>query len=371
MKKTFTLLLTLFAFSVFAQKTIIGTVTSEKGEPLVGASVWIKGTTLGTLADENGHFSLKTDKDDTFLSFSFAGMQPITKEISDSKMINAVLGETTLDTFVVIGYGGCIRKCNIRCFVILESNSFSAQHTTFQEKSTLELRTLGNPFKDFFAIDIKSETDEKAIVSLYNIEGKMIKSLKTNLFQGNNRVEMNDISNLPAGLYNVSVNLIQQNDMPQIIEKSAVKAIPNELFKKIQSLNPEFLKYPNHKVLPLSKSQYELLFRANTMMENIGKVKDKVIAVNPKYDSWDIESDAIVEEADEDIYPSYRKEMTQIFNEYQAIMTNSAFKDNKNEKEYDIEDFDSALFFKSNNIMLIQKEIISRKKDYSHVLVKM
>ncbi len=370
MKKIFTLFCFFLTFHLYAQQTITGTVTNEKGETLVGASVWIKGTTQGTLSDEKGNYTIKTDKNNAFLSFSFAGMQPSTKEIGDSKTINAVLGETTLDEFVVIDYGSCIRTCKIQCGFIIEFNSFSARFNTFTEKPTLELRTLGNPFTNHFALEIKSETDEKAVVSLYNIEGKLVKGFETNLNQGDNRLEMNDLSNLASGFYNVSVNLISKNESPEIIEKSSVKTIPNELFKKITALNPQLLKYPNNEVLPLSKTQYELLIQSDKLEENIGKVKSDIMMLNPNYDSWDIESDAYVEEADQNLYPNYKKEMTKIFFEYRHIMTNSVFKEIKKPEDYDIEDFESALFFKSNNILLIQNEVISKKKVYSQVLVK-
>ncbi len=371
MKKTFTLLLILFSFNLFAQHTISGTVTNEKGEPLVGASVWIKGTTQGTLADSNGNYSIKAAKNNAFLSFSFAGMQPSTKEIGDLKILNAVLGETTLDEFVAIGYGGCLRICRSICGVMLESNSLSAQYTSFSEKPTLKFQVLGNPFTNHFALDIKSETDEKAVISLYNIEAKLVKSLEINLYEGDNRVKMNDLSNLSSGLYSVSVNLIQQNELPQVIEKSSVKTIPQELFNKITALHPEFRKYPNNEVLPLSKEQYQLLIQSNKLMEYIGKVKSDIKTINPNYDSWDIESDAIVEEADEDLYPNYKKEMTQIFSEYRDIMTNTVFKANRKQEVYDIEDFDISQFFKSNNILLIQKEVIIKKTFYTQMVVKM
>ncbi len=371
MKKNFTLLMTLLVCSMFAQRTITGTVTSEKGETLAGASVWIKGSTHGTIADSNGNYTIKAVANNAFLSFSFAGMQPSTKEISDSKTINAVLGETTLDEFVAIGDGG-FRTCNrIQCGIMIQSNSFSARYTTFTEKPTLELRTLGNPFTNHFALEIKSEADEKAFISLYNIEGKLVKILETNLYQGDNRLEMNDLSNLASGFYSASVHLISKNESPQIIEKSTVKTIPNELFKKITALHPEYLKYPNNEVLPLSNEQYLLLIQANRLTENIGKVKLDITSINPDYDSWDIETDAIVEEADEDLYPNYKKEMTQIFNEYREIMTNTAFKDHKIKEVYDIEDFDISHLFKYNNILLIQKEVITKKRVYTHRVVKM
>lgn len=50
----------LFSFLSLAQNTISGTVTDEAGEPVIGASVVIDGTTEGTVTDIDGNFSLKT-----------------------------------------------------------------------------------------------------------------------------------------------------------------------------------------------------------------------------------------------------------------------------------------------------------------------
>ena len=58
-KHLLVLSLTFFgAISVFAQRTISGKVTDEFGEPLIGASVLVKGTSSGTVTDIDGSYSL-------------------------------------------------------------------------------------------------------------------------------------------------------------------------------------------------------------------------------------------------------------------------------------------------------------------------
>lgn len=61
------LLLTFGLSSVFAQENIVkGKITDkETGEELIGASVVIKGTTIGTVTDLNGNFELKTNQTPT------------------------------------------------------------------------------------------------------------------------------------------------------------------------------------------------------------------------------------------------------------------------------------------------------------------
>lgn len=85
---------------------ISGQVTNEQGEPLVGVSVKVKGTTTGTVTDVNGQYSITVQEEKTILLFSYIGFseQEIT---ADNKIINAVLKESvsSLEEVVVVGYG--------------------------------------------------------------------------------------------------------------------------------------------------------------------------------------------------------------------------------------------------------------------------
>ena len=60
MKKLLLILIFLASTSVFAQRiTITGTVSDEKGAPLPGTTVQVKGTTTGTTTDSNGKYSVE------------------------------------------------------------------------------------------------------------------------------------------------------------------------------------------------------------------------------------------------------------------------------------------------------------------------
>jgi hypothetical protein len=54
---------------------ITGTVTDEKGEPIIGASVLVVGTTNGSITDFDGNFSLKDVASNAKLSISYIGMK--------------------------------------------------------------------------------------------------------------------------------------------------------------------------------------------------------------------------------------------------------------------------------------------------------
>ena len=90
--------------------TVSGTVTSASdGEPLIGASVLVKGTTIGT--DSDGKFTVKAKKGDV-LQFRYVGYEPSEIKVGDSNVINVMLqeNENNLDEVVVVGYGTQKRK---------------------------------------------------------------------------------------------------------------------------------------------------------------------------------------------------------------------------------------------------------------------
>ena len=92
----------------FAQgpNRISGTVLDEKGSTLPGVSIKIKGTTVGTVADVTGKFTINADKGATLL-FSFIGYQTREVVIADRNVltVNMVPATSTLNEVVVVGYG--------------------------------------------------------------------------------------------------------------------------------------------------------------------------------------------------------------------------------------------------------------------------
>ena len=73
-----TWLLCLFSVMAFAQTglTVSGLVKDEKGQPLKGVNVTIKGSAAGTSTDANGKFSLHVPGRESVLVFSFVGYDP-------------------------------------------------------------------------------------------------------------------------------------------------------------------------------------------------------------------------------------------------------------------------------------------------------
>ena len=80
MKNVLMTLLFLASTSVFAQRiTITGTVSDEKGGPLPGATVQVKGTISGALTDLAGKYSIDVPGTNSTLAFSFVGF--VSKEV--------------------------------------------------------------------------------------------------------------------------------------------------------------------------------------------------------------------------------------------------------------------------------------------------
>lgn len=106
MKKFLTLFALCFvSFAVMAEKHVSGVVVDEKGEPVIGASVQVKGTSIGTISDFDGEFSLSAPDDATTLTVGFVGMQA--QEVQIAKNMRITLHESTevVQEIVVTGYG--------------------------------------------------------------------------------------------------------------------------------------------------------------------------------------------------------------------------------------------------------------------------
>ncbi len=106
------MLLILCVNSTFAQKKISGKVTSsENNEPVVGATLQVKGTSTGTVTDVNGAFSL-TVPDNATLVVSFVGYKPTEVTVGSSSTLDIRLetSASSLNELVVTGYTTQQRK---------------------------------------------------------------------------------------------------------------------------------------------------------------------------------------------------------------------------------------------------------------------
>jgi TonB-linked SusC/RagA family outer membrane protein len=87
--------------------TIKGKVTDKDGEALIGVSIKIKGTSLGTITDVNGTFSLSNVTPATILIFSYIGMKNAEVKVEDQTSIVVKLEDNSVNMgeVVVVGFG--------------------------------------------------------------------------------------------------------------------------------------------------------------------------------------------------------------------------------------------------------------------------
>ena len=99
-------LLCLFPLGALAQSIVKGTVSDESGEPVIGATVKVKGSNEGAITDFDGNYSVKAASNAT-ITFSYVGYVTQEVNVGGRSTINVTLKEdnTTLNDVVVIGYG--------------------------------------------------------------------------------------------------------------------------------------------------------------------------------------------------------------------------------------------------------------------------
>ncbi|QJD95563.1 TonB-dependent receptor [Mucilaginibacter robiniae] len=101
--------ISMFSISVYAQsRSVSGTVTDEKGEPLIGATVKLKSGGLTTSTNINGQFTLNVPNNETALNVSYVGY--IDQEVainaqSNNLRVRLSTSARNLNDVVVIGYG--------------------------------------------------------------------------------------------------------------------------------------------------------------------------------------------------------------------------------------------------------------------------
>ena len=143
MKRIFTILCSLLGGSahLFAQEgRVTGTVVDETGAEIPGVNVIIQGTTVGTITDLEGKFSLSGVSVGDIVVFSFVGMesQNVMVESLD-QVINVTLvpSQIGLDEVVVIGYGTQKKESVVGAIGTAQSEEIRSQGNVTNLKDAL------------------------------------------------------------------------------------------------------------------------------------------------------------------------------------------------------------------------------------------
>ncbi|MBR6245732.1 MAG: TonB-dependent receptor [Bacteroidales bacterium] len=112
MKKIFSLILIVLGLSAMAQNRVSGTVTdAASGETLIGVSVYVENTTIGTATDLDGRYEISVPEGKSIV-FDYVGYKSVTQPVAGRSVIDVALEEDTtfLDEVVVVGYSVMKRR---------------------------------------------------------------------------------------------------------------------------------------------------------------------------------------------------------------------------------------------------------------------
>jgi TonB-linked SusC/RagA family outer membrane protein len=175
--------------NTFAQqpsKTVSGTVIEASGAPMLGVTVLVKGTTIGTITDLNGNFTLSVPDDARTLVFSFVGMASQEIAIGNQTRFNITLVESTIGIgeVVVVGYGSQKKESVVGAIVQTTSTELQrtggvmnlAQALTGQLSGVTTIQGSGLPGQDDPRIIIRAQgtwNNSNPLILIDGIERRM------------------------------------------------------------------------------------------------------------------------------------------------------------------------------------------------------
>jgi len=178
--------------SSLQQRTISGTVSDEDGRPLIGAAISVKGSTVGTLSDINGKYSIRIPPEATTLEFSFIGFEPQEVIIGNNNVIDVVLKSATesLDEVVVVGYGTQKKVNVIGSVTSISTEEIKAAPVSMVSNAlagrlpgSIVMQSTGEPGKDAASILIRGDAtlgNSSPLVIIDGIQGRDLNSINTN-----------------------------------------------------------------------------------------------------------------------------------------------------------------------------------------------
>ncbi len=82
--------------SEMQQKVVTGTIVDQNRQPLIGVTVLVKGTTIGTTTDMNGKFSIQVPDDQSTLQLSYVGYTAQEVAVGSQSVVNITMAESSL-----------------------------------------------------------------------------------------------------------------------------------------------------------------------------------------------------------------------------------------------------------------------------------
>jgi len=193
-------LILFFAYSAlgFAQSTIQGEVLDgTTGEPLIGVSVEIRGTSTGTITDVDGKFSLQIGKNET-LEISYIGYQKSAVNVKPGNpfvRVKLVEDSQQLDEVVVVGYGVQTKKSVVAAVAVtkgedlIKTGNLNSVSEALQGKlnGVITINTNAKPGDNAADIYIRGKSSWENTNPLVIVDG---------IERDMNDVDMNDIESI-------------------------------------------------------------------------------------------------------------------------------------------------------------------------------
>ena len=165
--------------SVQQNTTITGKVTNAQGEPIPGATIVVKGTTNGIIANAEGSYSLSNVPAEGTVVFSFVGMKTQELEVNGRSVINIQMLEETIgiEEIVAIGYG-TMKKSDLTGSIgsVKSENLVSKGSTSIMEGlqgqvAGVNIQQVSSRSGDGFNIQIRGKSSMQGGEPLYVIDG--------------------------------------------------------------------------------------------------------------------------------------------------------------------------------------------------------
>lgn len=248
----------MFAATAQAQTRVTGTVLDEEGEPMISATVALKGDkTVATATNVDGHFMLSVPNLDAVLEVSYVGYEPQTVALKGRSEVTVTMTPDTkmLDEMVVVGYGeqrkitltGSVSAVSSKDLLKAPMQNMSNM-LTGKVSGLTSIQTSGQPGADASALYIRGINGLSAKGPLVLVDGV---ERDMNLVNPNDVESVSVLKDAAAAIYGIKgsngvvlITTKQGSGAPKISYAASFSAVKNTAFPEFLNAS-EFMYYKN------------------------------------------------------------------------------------------------------------------------------
>lgn len=172
------LLMVTSSAALYAQGGISGVVVDSAGEPILGASVVVDGTTIGVVTSIDGDFILNV-KEGSLITVSYIGYSDISVAAKDGMTIVMVEDSTQIEELVVIGYGVAKKETLTGSIAMVGDEAMSNKGSVTNPLSALQgqvpgvfvTRSSSAPGNENWSMSLRGQTSLNSSDPLVIIDG--------------------------------------------------------------------------------------------------------------------------------------------------------------------------------------------------------